>query len=104
MVNKYFKKRMNVSMKDYLPDFKGPISLEYYLLECEDYENTYEFGPIIGYGVEVVKVFKNEPVESKSFKNITHCKDTAVNIIDVLAENTVTPIELPYVLDNIIGL
>ena len=108
MVNKYLKKRMDVSTKEYSTDFKETdfkdmIRLEYYLLECEDKDNTYEFGSIIGYGVEVVKVLKDETVESKSFKNITCCKDTVINIIDVLAKNTVTPIELPYVLDNIIG-
>jgi len=104
MVNKYFKKRMDVSMKDYFMDFEEPISLEYYLLEYEENDNNSEFGACTGYGVEVVKILKNEPVESNSFNNITHCKETAVDIINVLARNTVTPVELPYVLDNIIGV
>ncbi len=104
MVNKYFKKRMNVSVQHYLSDLKEAMSLEYYLLECEDYEYSDEIGAYTGYGVEVVKILKNEPVESNSFNNITSCKETAVNIINVLARNTVTPIELPYVLDDIIGI
>lgn len=103
MVNKYLKRRMNIPMKDYLSDFKEPISLEYYLLECEDNGNNDEIGVCIGYGVEVVKILSDKPVESNSFNNITHCKKAALDIINILARNTVTPIELPYVLDNIVG-
>jgi hypothetical protein len=64
MVNKYLKRRMNIPMKDYLSDFKEPISLEYYLLECEDNGNNDEIGVCIGYGVEVVKILSDKPVES----------------------------------------
>lgn len=106
MVNKYFRKRMDVLMNDCYPDNNGAISLEYYLLESEDSEqrNEIEINVCAGYGVEVVKVHSDKPVESNSFNNITRCKETAVDIINVLARNTVTPIELPYVLDNIIGV
>lgn len=110
MVSKHLKKRMDISMEEYLLDFNESISLEYYLLECndnpecEDNENNKGIYAYAGYGVEVIKILNDKPVESNSFNNITHCKQAAIDIIDILARNTVTPIELPYVLDNIIGV
>ena len=50
-------------MKDYLSDLKS-LCLEYYLLECEDNGNNDEIGVCIGYGVEVVKILGDKPVES----------------------------------------
>lgn len=78
------------------------IELEYYLLEndhCFLDENNQEKT----YGVEIVKK-KNEHVETQTVKNLTHRRDYAYHIIHKLSENVTTPMELTFILDDLIGV
>jgi len=104
MVNKQFKKKIELTKEDLQNCSGDAMSFEYYLLECNNTDNDCDFGNITGYGVEIVKIVKDKPVESKSVNNITMCKKTAVEIIDMLAKNVVTPVELPYILDDMVGV
>ena len=80
----------------------SPIKLEYYLLESEIKEID-ELKGQTAYGIEIVKKVNGENEEAKSFRNILCCEDSIRNLLNKLALNTVTPISLAYVLDDMIG-
>ena len=72
-----------------------PLELEYFLLKNE---MDFEGGKITVYGIEVSKNHE----EIKSIIDISSDKNKAQEILHTLAENTVTPISLIDVLEDII--
>jgi hypothetical protein len=97
-------KRLKEKVEVFVREYPRNLGLEYYLLESEDKEDYYCIEDCAGYGIEIVKIFKNKPVEKISFTNVTPNKEDAMDIIDILARNTVTPMELPYILDDLVGV
>lgn len=79
------------------------FELEYYLTES-NIENGNIHSNSYVYGVEIVKKENNLLVEKKLFSDISINKEETETIIHKLAGNSVTPMALPYVLDNIIGI
>lgn len=81
---------------------KEPIVLEYYLvdriIEDEDIKKKRT------YGVEIVKKIGNRCVEKELIHNITCDRKKAVELLNKCAENTVTPIGIRYIVDDMIGV
>ncbi len=77
------------------------IELEYYLLtsEMDDCEKE---AMITTYGVEIVKKVDGKSSETKRFKNVHTDKEKMVSIIGMLAENTVTPVSLQDILEDLL--
>lgn len=102
MICKYLEKKIEVQTENDISGGQNPIVLEYYLLECDsgepygDYENK-------TYGIEVVKKIKDDALECEIIKDFSPCKASAREILDKLAKNTVTPVELKYILDDLLG-
>ncbi len=77
------------------------IQLEYYLLTSE----TDEYGndpALMTYGIEIVKRVEGVPSETMVFEDIHPDKEKIRSIICLLADNTVTPVSLPEILEDII--
>lgn len=74
------------------------INLEYYLIE-----STYmEIGiSKTAYGIEILKT-AGELIETDIIQKLTYSKQKAMNIINKLIANTVTPIGMVYAIDELL--
>lgn len=101
MGGKFLEKRVTLDLSQE-PKKPGSLELEYYLLESKIAESeTEEFRN--AYGVEIVKKYREQTVEKKHYKDIYFTKEKARSFIELLAKNTVTPITLPYIIDDMLG-
>lgn len=103
MINRYLEKKIALTPEENLMDINKPFELEYYLLESETKEIE---GMSIQkvYGIEVVKREDNMDVERKVIRDFSCCRENTKKILDKLAVNTVTPVGLPFILDDMIGI
>ena len=76
--------------------------LEYFILisETNDLENDTIQQT---YGIEIAKKVEGVLSESKAFENVFNDIEKTKEFIRVLAENTVTPVSLLYILDDFLG-
>lgn len=102
MINRYLQKKVELESVDNVIGFKGAIELEYYLIESEIKDHD-ELSGKKAFGVEIVRKIENE-VETKTINNLYCCKESTINLLNTLAKNTVTPIGLPFIIDDIIGM
>ena len=102
MIKKELEKKIELVACDYVSDIENPIKLEYYLTESELHDFDEMAGKTV-YGVEIVKFTEDNKTEVKSFLNLSSCKKSVKEILDKLADNTVTPIALEFVLDDLLG-
>jgi hypothetical protein len=70
-----------------------PMVLEYYLLENESH-----------YGIEIIKKKGGDAPENMTVGNLTCSCDEANRILGILVRNEVTPMTLPVILDDLIGI
>jgi Family of unknown function (DUF6514) len=103
MIKRKLEKEVEVTAEGYQNLSEFPIKLEYYLLESETDEIDDLRGKKI-FGIEVVKKMQGIEDEIKSYKDISCCEESTQNILNKLAINSVTPLGLPYVLDDLIGI
>jgi len=127
MFLKYLEKKVNLNLPDFANETDTMAELEYYLIEssiandnrilnygnhlndknsaaeiCAENRrsNSYELKT---YGIEIVKKNKSA-IESEHIINLTTSKKEAVKMLDMLANNCVTPITLHNVIDDYIGI
>jgi len=84
-------------------ELKNPMQLEYYLVESESTEDLKDYTDKV-FGIEIIKKVGNIEIERELIKNYSHSRQITINMLKVLADNTVTPVSLPYILDDIIGI
>lgn len=82
-------------------DIQEKIELEYYLLESEIHDLE-ELNGKTAYGIEIVKNLSGI-IEKEKVKNLFCCKERVLQLLDNFANNTVTPVSLFYVLEDLIG-
>lgn len=76
------------------------MQLEYYLLTSETDE--YEKDAVqMTYGIEIVKRMEGFPDETMKFENVHTDRERIRKIISLLADNTVTPVCLPDILEDL---
>ncbi len=100
MLVRHLKRKVEIKQCEDVDCFK-PFDLEYYLLESDNDDEQLECTK--AYGVEVVKLIEQRPVEKALVKNYTYSKDAACELISLLADNTVTPVSFEFVLDDVLG-
>lgn len=89
--------------REILDEIQGnKFELEYYLLtsETDDFGNEETLNT---YGIEIVKKVQGIFSESKRFENVHADKEKMKKLIGLLAENTVTPVSLQDILEDILG-
>ena len=99
MVCRYLEKKVEIVSND--NGYKSPMELEYYLLES----NTNEFEELYErkvFGIEIVKKV-NEFIEKGKITNLFCCREKTRSILDKLACNSVTPVSLSFVIDDLLG-
>jgi len=101
MVSKFLEKRVEIEYDGFHHSPKNMLELEYYLLEC-DYTEIGDRVAQKTYGVEIVKKHQGILNERKQFENIFNNREKTRSLVELLAENTVTPSTLPYILDDLL--
>lgn len=103
MVSKFLEKRVEVEFEGFSQRMGNSLELEYYLLESE-YSDIGESETQKTYGVEIVEKHQGILNERKQFENIFSNREKTKSLVELLAENTVTPSSLPYILDDLLGI
>ncbi|HEX9059827.1 MAG TPA: DUF6514 family protein [Clostridia bacterium] len=103
MFSKFLERKVDLMPSEETSHLTSPIKLEYYLLESNSTDSIGSDGNTI-YGIEVVKKTGNETLESELVRNLSSCSDSVKSILSKLAQNSVTPVALPFVLDDLIGV
>lgn len=105
MVDKKLYKKVNLD--EGLHQKGSKISLEYYLIE-DNYKDEVEEREVKTFGVELIKkeYSLNSIIgkEQKTAKHISLDRVKVERLLEDLSSNTVTPMGLYSVLDNLIGV
>jgi len=104
---KILKKTVEIESNDTKNFKEKHLVLEYYLTENELDKESFARENV--YGVEIIKKIKNgdgyiPEAESEYVVNISNNKNNVEDVLNKMINNTVTPVELLYVLDNILGV
>lgn len=102
MLSKYLESRVEVDLNEGSMA-NSKIQLEYYLIESE-YGQRYDFCGDTVYGIEIIKKESDYHAESEIIRNLSSSKENTKGILSILAKNTVTPVELSSVLDDLMAL
>jgi hypothetical protein len=102
IMKKRFKDKITLSSDKNVINVENNVNLEYYILESETEESNVFFG-IRYYGIEIIKKQNQLEIEKNSIHNVSCNERNAHHLLNRLIENKVTPTELPFVLDNILG-
>ncbi|NSW90306.1 MAG: hypothetical protein HPY74_06445 [Firmicutes bacterium] len=100
MVTKFLKRKLVLKeSNDYFHDI--PMELEYYLLESNiDYKSELAGKKV--YGISIVKKINDTCFEENSVLNFSCCVNETSRVVDKLADNTVTPVGLKPILDDLL--
>lgn len=102
MLSRFLEKRIIIEGQEIPGDPGNVIELEYYLLESnQDSEKTASQG--ISYGMQIIKKGCGMANESIMFKDIHPSRKTTEKLVELMAQNTVTPVTLPYIMDDLLG-
>lgn len=103
MPNKFLEKSIEIGSQEIQETSSNKLELEYYLVESEtSYDEASAYTK--GYGVEIVKKENGDVKESSMVESI-YCKRESMELlIGRLAKNSVTPVSLSYILDDLIGI
>ncbi len=101
MVSERLKKKSEIISQENNPG--NHFQLEYYMTEevCRD------DGEINGqkvFGIKIVKKINNEKVEETKISNLSCYRDYVEDIVDRLSLNTVTPVGLHFIIDDMLGI
>lgn len=103
MIKKLLEKKVEISTDENQILFNSPIKLEYYLLESE-LEQIDELKGIKVFGIEVIKKLHGVEDEIISYKDYSSNVFKTKDLLNILANNSVTPVGVSYVLEDIMGL
>jgi hypothetical protein len=102
MISKYLESKVEVELNEGIK-VNGKLQLEYYLIESEHNQGFDCCGDKV-YGIEIVKKDNDYYAESEIIRNLSNSKEDTKGILSMLAKNTVTPIGLSSVIDDLMAL
>lgn len=100
MLFRFFEKQVEIECNDCECCKENGIELEYYLTESSSPEND----ECVFYGIEIIKKHLGEISERVLFKDVFNSRKKTADLIELLARNTVTPMSLASILDDILAL
>lgn len=103
MISKFLEKRIEIIPQEITEEPGNPLELEYYLVECDSMEEECSEAQK-GYGIEIIKKDNGKVLESILINNIYTKREKSESLIRKLFINSVTPVSLPYVLDDLLGV
>lgn len=103
MASKFLEKRVEIECGESGYQEGNTMELEYYLIESMT-DCIGNNGIQKTYGVEIKIKQQGIPGESISFENVYPSREKTMSLIELLAEQTVTPSTLAYVMDDLLGM
>lgn len=100
MICKHLERKISFFTEEIDEGYGYDFDLEYYLVESEE---KVEDNEMVVYGLEIIKKY-GEKTESKMIRNYSSSMENVRKLISELADHTVTPVSLPFVLDDILGV
>lgn len=103
MLSRFLEKRIEIEGQE-IPCSSGNVmELEYYLVESDqDFESTATEEK--SFGIQIIKKECGVASESIIFRDLHPCRAETEKLVMLMAENTVTPVSLPYIIDDLLGL
>lgn len=102
MLIKNLEKKIKVKHEENMISTLSIFELEYYLLESRITSDD-ELNGKKTFGIEIVKKLDGGKVERRSIMNFSCNIETVRDLITRLAYNSVTPVGLPDIIDDLIG-
>jgi len=102
MSKKYFVREIDITHQLKAGDNEKSTILEYYLIESDSHTVSEPKSNTV-YGIGISKKENENYIEKHEVIDFSSDKNNTTNFINKLAVNTVTPIELPFILDDIVG-
>jgi len=102
MISRILEKKVDLTTNEETINLKQPIELEYYLLESESTDIEELSGKKV-FGIEIIKRTGSGNLETESVRNFSCCRESTRSVLDKLARNTVTPLCLQFILDDMLG-
>jgi hypothetical protein len=103
MIKKYLQRKININADNTNEEINEKMEIEYYLLESESSGADVTYGQKV-YGIEIIKKTQEEKIESEFVRNLSTSVDIVNIILDKMVKNIVTPVGMPFVLDDLIGV
>lgn len=103
MMSKFLEKMIKIVPQEISDETGNGLELEYYLVEYEAEGEDCSLQQK-GYGIEIIERENGCLKESIMFKDIYCQREKTEKLIKKLIENTVTPVSLPYILDDLVGV
>lgn len=103
MIKKYLQRKININADNTNEEINKGMEIEYYLLESECLGSEAVYGQKV-YGIEIIKKTEEENIESEFVRNLSTSVDSVNIILDKMVKNLVTPVGMPFVLDDLIGV
>lgn len=102
MLSRFLEKRIEIEEQEILCNPGNMLELEYYLVESDPVSDNAAVEER-GYGIQIVKKESGTTYESIMLKDIHPNRETTEKLVKLLADNTVTPVTLPYIIDDMLG-
>jgi len=103
MIKKHLEKSFEINLEKENNERDNSILLEYYLIE-DVITGFDELDGKTAYGIEIVKKSVGKNDETATVKNLSCCREKVIKILELLSRNTVTPVGMPYILDDMLGV
>lgn len=100
---KYLEKKVEILPGECSGEIKKNIELLYYLLETDPCDIDTKTGEKF-YGIEILKRTEEKKYECEMIRNFSNSETSTKNLLEILATNKVTPVTLPFVMDDILGM
>lgn len=102
MTKMYLEKRLLLEGSEET-DLDFPIELEYYLVESDISAPEVSDGKKV-YGIGIIKKTNEECSESSLIADFSCCISRTKEVLGKLVSNSVTPVALNYILEDIVGV
>jgi hypothetical protein len=99
---KYLEKKVEIFPSESSGEVKKNIELEYYLIES-DFNSLDGISGEKVYGIEIIKRTEEEKYECEMIRNFSNSEVCTKDLLEKLATHKVTPVALPFVMDDLLG-
>ena len=102
MLSRFLEKRIEIEGQEIPRNPGNVMELEYYLVESDqDCDNAATEGK--SYGIQIIKKECGMASENIMFRDVHPSREETEKLVMLMAENTVTPLTLPYIIDDLLG-
>ncbi|MGI6778646.1 MAG: DUF6514 family protein [Acetivibrionales bacterium] len=102
VIKKFLERKIKLAQSGEIQGTYLPLQLEYYLTESKS-DDCVELEGKTVYGMEVVMRNGSKTEERKLVRNFSCDKESTRRVLNRLISNTVTPVSLLFILDDILG-